>query len=158
MRQSIAQERTSADVAVTREPIKGRLDSGAGAMRQNCEATTVKGTPCKAPAREHKKLCWFHDPSAERQRDDARQRGGRARWREYLARASQHETTATGVLLYLEDVMQALSTPGLDAIEINRLRASCYAASVALKAVEQADLAIRVQAVEETLADREVSR
>ena len=119
-----------------------------------CEATTADGSPCQAPVRGGGRWCWFHDPELKADRAEARRRGGERRWKEYLTAVLDHETTATGVLSYLTEVMEDLRKPGLEAGEVNRLRACCYAASVALKAVEDADLGIRVKALEESLRAR----
>ena len=124
-------------------------------MSGTCTGVTSEGQPCRAAARRGRNHCWFHDPEIRENREQARRRGGKRRWKDYLARASVFETTAAGVLLYLEDVMEALQRPNLPKGEIARYRAATYAAAVALKAVEQADLALRVKSVEEALGSRE---
>ena len=124
-------------------------------MTSTCSSVTSEGEPCKAAVRRGRDYCWFHDPEITENREKARRRGGKRRWKDYLAQASVYETTAAGVLLYLEDVMESLQCPDLPKGEITRYRAATYAASVALKAVEQADLALRVKAVEEALGSRE---
>jgi hypothetical protein len=124
-------------------------------MNRACSGVTSTGQPCKAAVRSGRDFCWFHDPECTEDRERARRRGGKRRWKDYLARASIYETTAAGVLLYLEDVMESLQRPNLPKGEIARYRAATYAAAVALKAVEQADLALRIKAVEDALGARE---
>lgn len=124
-------------------------------MTRQCEATTTDGTPCQAPPREGRPFCFFHDPEAREARQEANRSGGRSRWKEFLSRAEEHGTPSAGVVAYLRQVLEDLQEPGLEPAEVGRLRACCYAASVALKAAEQSDLSVRVESIERTLKARE---
>ena len=47
-----------------------------------CEATTLEGNPCQAPAMAGSQFCWTHDPANEKAADAARRAGGVQRARQ----------------------------------------------------------------------------
>jgi len=56
---------------------------------RGCEATTLEGNPCQAPAMAGSQFCWTHDPANEKAADAARRAGG-------VQRARQMERSGCG--------------------------------------------------------------
>jgi len=55
------------------------------------------------------------------------------------------DTAVGGLLAYLTEIMAELRRSGIPAEEVNRLRAGVYAASVAIKVVETAELGAELE-------------
>jgi hypothetical protein len=112
-----------------------------------CQALTVAGEPCQAQAQAGSGWCFWHDPSKAQERQDARARGGRARHGRTLAR------TGTDVkLACVADVVTLLGQVAQDLYDLEnslgRARALCQVASVAVKALEVAELEERLTRLE----------
>ena len=106
---------------------------------RRCTATTSNGTPCGARPLRGGRFCRFHDPDRKTEHLRISARGGAASWRTRLERVAG-DTAVGGLLAYLTEIMAELRRPGIPAEEVNRLRTGVYAASVAIKVVETAEL------------------
>lgn len=114
-----------------------------------CAATTTAGRPCKAPANADG-FCFWHSPRWKAQRTTAQQKGGLHRRRAGAA-VTVELKTAADVLALVAGEIGAL----LGACEPGESRARAVGAllSVALRAVEAADLEARLTAIEQRLQE-----
>ena len=111
---------------------------------RRCAATTSDGRPCGARPLRHGRFCQFHDPDRKTEHLRVSARGGAASWRVRLERVAG-DTAVGGLLAYLTEIMAELRRSGIPAEEVNRLRAGVYAASVAIKVVETAELGAELE-------------
>ena len=111
---------------------------------RRCAAIKVDGSCCGARPLRGRRFCRFHDPDRKAEHLRVSARGGAASWRTRLDRASA-DTAVGGLLSYLTECMTELRRPGLSPDEVGRLRAAVYAASVAIKVVETAELGAELE-------------
>jgi hypothetical protein len=107
---------------------------------RRCAATTAAGSPCRAWAGRGSAYCRCHDPDRREQHLELSAKGGRSSWRTRIERVAT-DSAVGGLLAYLTEIMAELRRPGLEPEKVNRLRAAVYAASVAVRVVETAELA-----------------
>lgn len=119
-----------------------------------CEAETKAGTRCKAPALHGEPHCFHHSPTRAAERTDARRRGGLSLHYGDGGKVERPEARIREV----GDVLDLLETAAGDALarkpSVQRARVLVYIAGSALKALETADLAERVAALEARLTMR----
>ena len=111
---------------------------------QRCSATTSDGRPCGARPLRGGRFCRFHDPDRKTEHLRISARGGAASWRTRLERVAG-DTAVGGLLAYLTEIMADLRRPGLEPEAVGRLRAAVYAASVAVRVVETAELGAELE-------------
>ena len=111
---------------------------------RRCAAKTSGGRPCAAHPLRDGSFCRFHDPDRKTEHLRISARGGAASWRTRLERVAG-DTAVGGLLAYLTEIMAELRRPGIPAEEVNRLRTGVYAASVAIKVVETAELGAELE-------------
>ena len=111
---------------------------------RRCEATKADGSPCGAHPLRGGTFCRFHDPDRKAEHLDVSARGGRSSWRTRLERVAT-DSAVGGLLAYLTEIMSELRRPGISPHDVNRLRAATYAASVAIKVVETAELSAELE-------------
>jgi hypothetical protein len=118
-----------------------------------CQATTKAGEPCRAT--EYRGgWCYHHHPDLEEERRAAKRKGGLV-----LHHGSADRDRPEVRLKEVRDVLGLLEVAAADAMErkpgIQRARALVYISTAALRALETADLAERVAALEARLTMRE---
>ncbi len=119
-------------------------------ISRNCKAETKAGSPCQMAPLRGSSWCWNHDPGRARDRQAARKRGGLNRRR---CKAD------LSVEVRLDDVAalrEILETAVRDTLvlenSVARSRTLGYLVGQALRALEVAELAERVAAMEESFA------
>ena len=117
-----------------------------------CEAHTVEGAPCQAPAQTGRPFCFHHDPEKAAARSEARRRGG--------LRSHGLDPTMPRPevrLLVVADIMKLLETAGADCLaqkpSLSRARALAYIGGMALKVIEVSELETRIRALEGRLSE-----
>ena len=106
---------------------------------RRCTATTSNGKPCGARPLRGGRFCRFHDPDRRAEHLAVSAKGGRSSWRTRIERVAT-DSAVGGLLAYLTEIMAELRRPGLEPEAVGRLRAAVYAASVAVRVVETAEL------------------
>jgi len=112
-----------------------------------CTFTTKEGTQCGFPAQNGLSVCFVHDPDKERERAEARRRGGESRKAPTLpVGAPEFDLkTAEDVRAMLEDTINKVRAGQLDAKIANNLG---YLSSQLLKAIEISDVEQRLDEIE----------
>src|SRR5436190_12131066 len=118
-----------------------------------CNWTNVEGANCDADAMAGKELCWFHDPTIEADRQEARSRGGRASRAPLKPVGITFDVSSVdGILATLQAVGAALSEGKCDRSIANTFGILCKNAAETHKIVAFAD---RLKRIEERLQLRD---
>ena len=129
----------------TGAPVSAPLDSA------HCSALSRAGKPCGATPMRGEAWCYQHNPNCAEQARADRIRAANTpkapRAPKPPEPASWHLETADDVRLLLQHVMAGLLRNQMDR---NRANALCYAAQVALRAIDIAALEKRIAALEES--------
>ena len=113
-----------------------------------CAATRANGAPCGGYAIGDGAYCFAHAPDQAVQRDAARRRGGQA-GRVAVLPASDVQVRSLGdVVTLVEATINDVRTGRVDVRVANAVG---YLANVAIRALEQADLEVRLEALESVL-------
>ncbi len=119
-------------------------------ISRNCKAETKAGSPCQMAPLRGSSWCWNHDPGRARDRQAARKRGGLNR------RRSKADLSVEVRLDDVAALREILETAVRDTLvlenSVARSRTLGYLVGQALRALEFAELAERVAAVEESFA------
>ncbi len=113
-----------------------------------CAATRANGTPCAGYAISDGPYCFAHAPDQAEQRDAARRRGGQAGRVSVLPESDVQVRTLGDVVTLVEATINDVRAGRVDVRVANAVG---YLANVAIKALEQADLEARLEALEAVL-------
>ena len=111
---------------------------------RGCEATTLEGNPCQAPAMAGSQFCWTHDPANEKAADAARGAPDPipAWW------PLENAAHARAGLAYVAQEVLAGNLPARDA------NAAAGAISALVTVLRATDLEARLASLERTLEHR----
>jgi len=115
---------------------------------QSCAHVRATGDRCKGFAIAGSAYCFAHDPAQTTKRADARSRGGQAGRVPPLAESNLAIRTLGDVLGLVELTINDVRAGRVDVKVANAVG---YLANVAMKAIEQSDLEVRLEALEAVL-------
>lgn len=122
-----------------------------------CEGVTKSGQPCGAPALRGGRFCFMHDPDVAAERKAARRRGGRRRHGRDIGTTGAGADADAIQLDTAGDVLALVRRAVVDVLQLEnsiaRARAVATLANTALQALQVADLAERLTALEEALEE-----
>ncbi len=113
-----------------------------------CAATRANGQPCGGYAIGRGDYCFAHAPDQTAQRDAARRRGGQAGRMAVLPESDVPVRSLQDVVALVEETINDVRAGRVDVRVANAVG---YLANVALKAIEQADIETRLEALEAVL-------
>lgn len=115
--------------------------------KAHCEAVTASGEPCRMPRLHGEAYCWAHSPQRERERAEARKRGG-------LARAAAGAEPVPLETVADVQALLALAAGDVAALppSIARARTVAYIAGTALKMLELSAIEARIAHLEQRLS------
>ena len=113
------------------------------------------GEPCRAYAVKGAEYCFWHEPTKAKERGEAWSKGGKSTMgkRTVLPSSEFRLEKLADIVVLLEETVNQLRT---GAIEVRIAQCTGYLAGVAIKAMEQADLERRVEALEQLVSKRRV--
>ena len=114
-----------------------------------CSHARADGRPCGGFAVGGSRFCFAHDPDRATARDEARRRGGRAGRVTTLPESSVRVRSLGDVLSLVEESINDVRAGRVDVRVANAVG---YLANIAIRAIEQGDLAERLAALEAVLA------
>ena len=114
-----------------------------------CADVRADGNPCGGFAIAGSRYCFAHDPAQHGKRAVARRRGGQAGRVATLPESSVRVRSMADVLCLVEESINDVRTGRVDVRVANAVG---YLATIALRAIEQGDLADRLAALEAVLA------
>ena len=115
---------------------------------QRCAYIHQGGRTCGGFAVTDSRFCFAHAPEQTAKRDAARRRGGQAGQGTTLAESSISVRSLGDVLVLVEATINDVRAGRVDVRVANAVG---YLANVAIKAIEQSDLAVRLEALESVL-------
>jgi len=113
-----------------------------------CAQVRPNGDPCGGFAINGGRYCFAHDPAQTDKRDAARRRGGQAGRVAVLPASDVQVRTLGDVVTLVEATINDVRTGRVDVRVANAVG---YLANVAIRALEQADLEARLEALESVL-------
>jgi hypothetical protein len=120
-----------------------------------CEATTKRGARCRAWTMDGSRFCFVHDPATVKERAEARAAGGRARHGRNVGATGDGDPVTIETM---GDVVELLTDAVNDLLRLEnsiaRARAVATLANSLIKALEFAELAERVEALERILKEK----
>lgn len=122
---------------------------------RRCAQMRASGDRCHGFAVAGSTFCFAHDPAQAEKRDDARRRGGQAGRVATLDDSSIPVRTLHDVLGLMETTINDVRAGRVDVRVANAVG---YLANVAMKALEQADLEARLEALEAVLEPERAER
>jgi len=116
-----------------------------------CKFVKSDGEDCKALAVNGSDYCFFHDKESKEQHLESASKGGKAPKKVFQALPSVRITDSKGVVELLTTVINEVRSGDLD-IRI----ANCigYISGHLLKAIEQSDIALRLEIVERAISEK----
>ena len=115
---------------------------------QHCTHVHASGKACGGFAVAGSAYCFAHDPGQAAKRDAARRRGGRAGRPATLLASDVAVRSLGDVVCLVEDTINDVRCGRVDVRVANAVG---YLANVAIKAIQQADLEMRLAALEAVL-------
>jgi hypothetical protein len=121
---------------------------------QSCQGVTPEGSRCQAAALRNSDFCFFHDPSKDAERREARAAGGRQnRMKTLNTAASDVQIKDCGdVVELLSETINQVRKGLIDPRVANSVG---YLANIAVRVVEQSELEDRIAKLEELLERRD---
>jgi hypothetical protein len=112
----------------------------------SCNYQKADGTTCKANALPGSSFCYFHDPARERERAEARRKGGRERSKKAaVLPAMTPDVEIKDVASVVRLLGETISQVRTGAIDPKIANAVGYLASVQLRAMQESELARQVE-------------
>ena len=120
---------------------------------QPCQHIKANGKPCQAFAVNGSNYCFWHDPAKARERGEARSRGGKTTMGKptVLPGSEFRLDSLASLVTLIEETINQVRT---GAIEVRIAQVTGYLAGVAIKAMEQAELEKRAEALEQIVSQR----
>ncbi len=115
---------------------------------QRCIHTKRNGQPCGGFALAGSRFCFAHDPQQATKRDEARRRGGKAGRVLTLSAADTSVRSLGDVVTLIEDTINDVRNGRMDSRTANTIG---YLANISIKAIEQSELEVRLEALEAVL-------
>jgi hypothetical protein len=116
-----------------------------------CAEIRADGEPCGGFAIAGSRYCFAHDPAQAGKRDLARRRGGQAGRVVTLADVPTSRVRVRSIDDVLSLVEATINDVRTGQLDVRVANAVGYLANVAIKAIEQSDLAARLEALEAVL-------
>ena len=118
-----------------------------------CQYVKANGDPCQAYAGAHSNFCFWHDPAKAKERGEARSKGGKTTMGKpaVLSDSDFRLETLQNVVQLLEETINHVRT---GALEVRIAQCTGYLAGLAIKALEQAELERRIEALEKLVNER----
>lgn len=117
---------------------------------RSCRAQNKDGSPCRARKRPGSDLCFAHDPSLEKQRREARLRGGRNR-RRRTVRFEEVDLSLNSIADVIDLLRRSLQATLQLETSLAQARTVAYLASVVLRAMEVTHIERRLGELEQIL-------
>jgi len=117
------------------------------AARQ-CAYVHASDRACKGFAVTGSRFCFAHDPAQASKRDDARRRGGQAGKVKPLPESTLAVRSMGDVLKLIETTINDVRAGRVDVKVANAVG---YLANVSVKVIQQADIEVRLEALESVL-------
>ncbi len=114
-----------------------------------CSHAHADGRPCGGYAVAGSRFCFTHEPDLASDRDEARRRGGQAGRVATLPESDVRVRSLSDVLVLVEETINDVRTGRVDVRVANAVG---YLANIGIRAIEQGDLADRLEALEAVLA------
>lgn len=139
---------------MTDEPTEDK--QAAISTARQCKGRTKSGAPCRVATLRGSDYCFTHDPATAQQRKAARSKGGAARHGRMVGVVGQPEKPIS--VKTIADIVALLERAINDCFAMEkslaRARTVGYLAIAACKALEVADLAARIETLEEAYGQK----